>query len=87
VSGEHGSTFTVFMWHKKLWRIVLRVVSTSECQYHTGLALFTVICVVWRLHVVTWCAQASVLRDTTLAVEVKNNRGVAGAVVMAFNLM
>ena len=38
---------------------------TSECQYDTALAVFTVICVVWRLHIVTWCAQATVFSDTT----------------------
>ena len=66
----------------------VRVVPANDCQQHTEIAVFTVIWVVWRLHIVTWCAQATVFSDTTLAVRVKNNsdRSGAGAVVMASNL-
>ena len=53
------------------WRIVLRVVPTGECHYHTALAVFTVVC-----KLLTWCAQASVFSDTALAT----------GVVLAFNL-
>jgi len=83
---DQGSTFTVFVRYKKLWRTVLRVVPTNECQCRTALAVFTVVHVVWRLQIVTWCAQASVFSDTTLAVKNNSDRSGAGAVVVAFNL-